>query len=68
MDPSPAFPSKLDAGLTQDSAAKPMLQKDTVLLEIVKMLALQDKQHWLSLLAQHFCHHPSATAQGKAEQ
>lgn len=37
MDPSPAFPSKLDAGLTQGSAAKPMLQKDTVLLEIVKL-------------------------------
>lgn len=32
MDPSPAFPNKLDAGLIQDAAAKPTFQKDTVLL------------------------------------
>lgn len=36
-EPSPSFPSKVDAGLRKESALKPMFCKDTVLVKFVRL-------------------------------
>lgn len=63
-----SLPKQAGCRINTGLCCKAHVPEATVLLEIIKLQVLKDKQHCLSLPAQHFCHHPSATAEGKKKQ